>query len=98
MKRQIYKRCPASSHRCSWRTRTSAPAGRRSRPQHDRPVENTPRHSIHSVCSGATYADIAAALFVSENTVKTHVSSLYTKLAASRRSEALKIARSFHLL
>lgn len=56
------------------------------------------REVLNELARGATYADIAAALFVSENTVKTHVSSLYTKLAASRRSEALKIARSFHLL
>lgn len=56
------------------------------------------REVLNELARGATYADIAAALFVSENTVKTHVSSLYTKLAASRRSEALKIARGFHLL
>lgn len=56
------------------------------------------REVLNELARGATYADIAAALFVSENTVKTHVSSLYTKLAASRRSEALKIARSFRLL
>lgn len=56
------------------------------------------REVLNELARGATYADIAAALFVSENTVKTHVSSLYAKLAASRRSEALKIARSFHLL
>ncbi|MFD2792216.1 LuxR C-terminal-related transcriptional regulator [Promicromonospora vindobonensis] len=56
------------------------------------------REVLNELARGATYADIAAALFVSENTVKTHVSSLYTKLAASRRSEALKVARSFHLL
>jgi ATP/maltotriose-dependent transcriptional regulator MalT len=56
------------------------------------------REVLNELARGSTYADIAAALFVSENTVKTHVSSLYTKLAASRRSEALKIARSFHLL
>ena len=45
-----------------------------------------------------TYADIAASLFVSENTVKTHVSSLYGKLGAARRSEALATARNLHLV
>ena len=39
-----------------------------------------------------------ASLFVSENTVKTHVSSLYGKLAVTRRSEALAVARNLHLL
>ncbi|MEV7429430.1 helix-turn-helix transcriptional regulator [Nocardioides sp. NPDC092400] len=56
------------------------------------------RDVLHELARGATYADIAAHLFVSENTVKTHVSSLYAKLAVSRRSEALAVARSLHLL
>jgi ATP/maltotriose-dependent transcriptional regulator MalT len=50
------------------------------------------------LANGSSYADIAEALFVSENTVKTHVSSLYAKLGATRRSQALKIARSQRLL
>lgn len=56
------------------------------------------REVLAQLARGATYADIAAALYVSENTVKTHVSSLYSKLAVSRRSEALAVARTFHLL
>jgi LuxR family maltose regulon positive regulatory protein len=56
------------------------------------------REVLEELARGSTYADIAAALFVSENTVKTHVSSLYGKLAASRRSEALAVARNLHLL
>lgn len=56
------------------------------------------REVLGELARGATYADIAASLFVSENTVKTHVSSLYGKLAVSRRSEALAVARSMHLL
>ena len=47
---------------------------------------------------GSTYADIAANFFVSPNTVKTHVSSLYSKLSVGRRSEALAVARKLHLL
>jgi DNA-binding CsgD family transcriptional regulator len=56
------------------------------------------REVLNGLGRGATYADIAASLFVSENTVKTHVSSLYGKLAASRRSEALAVARRLNLL
>jgi ATP/maltotriose-dependent transcriptional regulator MalT len=56
------------------------------------------REVLAELARGSTYADIAATLFVSENTVKTHVSSLYGKLAVSRRSEALAVARSQHLL
>ncbi|WP_168207511.1 helix-turn-helix transcriptional regulator [Microlunatus elymi] len=56
------------------------------------------RDVLRELARGATYADIGAELFVSENTVKTHVSNLYGKLGASRRSEALSIARGLHLL
>lgn len=56
------------------------------------------REVLRELARGSTYADIGATLFVSENTVKTHVSSLYSKLSANRRSEALAIARSMHLL
>jgi LuxR family transcriptional regulator, maltose regulon positive regulatory protein len=56
------------------------------------------REVLAELARGATYADIAQALFVSENTVKTHVSSLYGKLAVSRRSDALGVARNLHLL
>ena len=55
-------------------------------------------HVLHELARGSTYADIAANLFVSENTVKTHVSSLYGKLSVNRRSAALAAARSMHLL
>lgn len=56
------------------------------------------REVLNELARGATYADIAANLFVSENTIKTHVSSLYGKLSVSRRSEALAVARNLHLL
>jgi LuxR family transcriptional regulator, maltose regulon positive regulatory protein len=56
------------------------------------------REVLFELARGSTYADIAGTLFVSENTVKTHVSSLYGKLAVSRRSEALAISRTLGLL
>ena len=46
----------------------------------------------------STYADIAGNLYLSENTVKTHVSSVYAKLAVNRRSDALAVARTLHLI
>jgi LuxR family maltose regulon positive regulatory protein len=56
------------------------------------------RDVLYELARGSTYADIAANLFVSENTVKTHVSSLYAKLSVNRRSAALAAARSMNLL
>lgn len=56
------------------------------------------RDVLHELARGATYADIAANLVVSENTVKTHISSLYAKLAVRRRSDALAVARTLGLL
>lgn len=43
-------------------------------------------------------ADIASQLYVSRNTVKTHVASIYRKLGADKRSEAVERARSAGLL
>jgi len=43
-------------------------------------------------------ADIASELFVSVNTVKTHVKSIYRKLDVTRRQEAVRRARQLHLL
>lgn len=56
------------------------------------------RDVLNELARGSTYADIAATLYVSENTVKTHVSSLYSKLSVNRRSAALAVARSMNLL
>lgn len=60
----------------------------------------TPRERdvLERLARGSSYADIAADLVVSENTVKTHVSSLYAKLGAGRRSDALATARAHDLL
>jgi LuxR family maltose regulon positive regulatory protein len=56
------------------------------------------REVLTELARGSTYADIASNLYVSENTVKTHISSLYSKLSVSRRSEALAVGRQLHLI
>ena len=45
-----------------------------------------------------SYAQIAAALYISHNTVKTHLRSIYQKLGASSRSEAIQRAVELRLL
>lgn len=48
--------------------------------------------------SHATYRAIAAQLYVSVNTVKTYVRSIYRKLGVSSRAEAVEVARRCGLL
>lgn len=63
------------------------------------PVLSPREHEVLiELARGSTYADIASNLFLSQNTVKTHISSLYAKLAVGRRSEALAVARTLHLV
>ncbi|TCI97620.1 LuxR C-terminal-related transcriptional regulator [Aeromicrobium sp. IC_218] len=73
------------------RERVSTPAARLALSARERDV-------LTELARGSTYADVAANLVVSENTVKTHVSNLYAKLSVSSRSEALAVARTLHLL
>jgi DNA-binding CsgD family transcriptional regulator len=53
---------------------------------------------LRELALGGSYVDIAHALYVTENTVKTHIASLYRKLGAERRADALRRARSAGLL
>jgi len=43
-------------------------------------------------------ADIAAEMYISVNTVKTHLKSIFRKLGASDRREAVRRARQLNLL
>ncbi|KLL09716.1 helix-turn-helix domain-containing protein, partial [Protofrankia coriariae] len=45
-----------------------------------------------------TTAEIASEMFVSVNTVKTHLKSIYRKLDVARRRDAVHRARALHLL
>lgn len=43
-------------------------------------------------------AEIATEMYLSVNTVKTHLRSIYRKLSASHRSEAVRRARQLELI
>jgi LuxR family maltose regulon positive regulatory protein len=60
----------------------------------------TPRERdvLAELALGGSYGDVARALFLSENTVKTHLASVYRKLGVDRRVDALRVARDHHLL
>jgi LuxR family maltose regulon positive regulatory protein len=53
---------------------------------------------LHLLDEGLTYAEIAAQLVVSINTVRYHVKALYGKLGVRRRSDAVERARTVGLL
>ena len=78
---------------------TAAESAWQGEERHWQPELSPREHDVLvELARGATYADIAANLYLSENTVKTHVSSLYRKLGASRRSKALAVARRRQLV
>jgi NarL family two-component system response regulator LiaR len=60
----------------------------------------TPRELeiLQLIARGMSTREIAAALFVSENTVKTHASRLLDKLGVNRRIKAVDAGRAFGLI
>lgn len=50
------------------------------------------------IAEGLSNKEIADALFLSESTIKTHVSNLLVKLEAKRRTQAIQIAKSFQII
>jgi DNA-binding CsgD family transcriptional regulator len=53
---------------------------------------------LREIAAGHSNKEIAARLHVSANTVKTHVSRLFEKLGARRRTDALRRARELGLV
>lgn len=47
---------------------------------------------------GLSNQEIGSHLFISENTVKTHVSNILVKLNAKRRTQAIQIARDLNII
>ena len=60
----------------------------------------TPRELeiLQHIAMGLSTREIAAALFVSENTVKTHSSRLFDKLQVSRRTQAVHVGKRLGLI
>lgn len=60
----------------------------------------TPRELeiLELIAAGMSTREIADRLFISQNTVKTHSSSLFTKLSARRRTQAVKHAKEEGLI
>jgi LuxR family transcriptional regulator, maltose regulon positive regulatory protein len=62
------------------------------------PLTDAEIRVLHSLAQRLTYADIAAELNLSLNTVKTHLRHSYMKLAVSSRTTAIKRATSLGLI
>jgi len=78
------------------------PAGRPFVPD-DRKREDlgiTPRELdiLVLIAQGMSNREIAEKLFVSENTVKTHSTRVFSKLGARRRTQAVQLGKEFGLL
>lgn len=53
---------------------------------------------LQAISEGLSNKEIAAKLFLSESTIKTHVSNLLVKLNAKRRTQALQIAKVYQII
>lgn len=53
---------------------------------------------LNEISNGLSNQEIADKLYVTESTIKTHVSNLLVKLNAKRRTQAVQIAKDLHIL
>jgi DNA-binding CsgD family transcriptional regulator len=60
----------------------------------------TPRELeiLERIAAGLSTREIAEALFVSENTVKTHASRVFSKLSVNRRTQAVDVGKKMGLI
>jgi DNA-binding CsgD family transcriptional regulator len=79
---------------------TGTPAGFTVNEARAQELAITPRELeiLGLIADGLSNREIAARLFVSENTVKTHSSRLFDKLGASRRTQAVQIGKAAGLI
>ncbi len=82
----------------SWQQGTTPATGRGRSVEIVEPLTQKELEVLARLPSHATYRAIGAQLYVSVNTVKTYVSSIYRKLGVSSRAEAVEVARKCELL
>ncbi|OOQ61523.1 response regulator transcription factor [Mucilaginibacter pedocola] len=58
----------------------------------DSPLSEREREVLKGISEGKSYSKIALELFISKETVRSHIKNIYQKLAVNSKSEALKVA------
>ncbi len=83
----------------SWLDEVSSAAGLRGGARSSfEPLSERELTVLRMLSGNATLADIAGALFVSRNTVKSHTSAIYAKLGVTSRRDAVARARELRLM
>jgi LuxR family maltose regulon positive regulatory protein len=62
------------------------------------PLSDRELDVLRLMADGLKYKEIAARLFISLNTVRFHVKTIYGKLDANNRTRAVERARQLHIL
>jgi LuxR family transcriptional regulator, maltose regulon positive regulatory protein len=62
------------------------------------PLSETEMRVLRYLPTNLTTQEIGGELYLSANTIKTHIRHLYLKLGAHRRGEAVQLARAMGLL
>ena len=62
------------------------------------PLSDREREVLRHLSAMLSTAEIGAEMYISVNTVKTHLRSIYRKLSAARRGEAVRRARELNLI
>ncbi|MDX6420802.1 MAG: LuxR family transcriptional regulator, maltose regulon positive regulatory protein [Trebonia sp.] len=78
--------------------RASLPAAGRTNPLIVEQLSGREREVLGLLAGMLSTAEVANELYISVNTVKTHVKSIYRKLAATQRGEAVRRARQLQLI
>lgn len=61
-------------------------------------ISNREYEVLQKIADGLSNKEIANVLFVSESTIKSHVSSILLKLDAKRRTQAVQIAKTLKII
>jgi LuxR family maltose regulon positive regulatory protein len=105
--RRLLRRHPELTTRHDWLSgepaaAPSAPPRQRAAVTADQPIieplTEKEREVLEHMAELLTTEEIAAAMFVSVNTVRTHVRNILRKMSASRRNEAIRRAREMNLI